>query len=228
VVGLFPAARTGPETIAVTGNAGAAPVHFEFLRQQVPQHAGVQLSLADFIAPANDHIGAFAVTVHGAEAWAAECTEQGDDFQAILIKSIADRLAEALAEWLHAEVRQKVWGYAADEALSTEELIAEKYRGIRPAPGYPACPDHADKRTIWTLLHAEDTIGATLTDTLAMQPAASVSGYYFAHPDARYFGVGLIGPDALADLARRRGVTEGEAGRGLAHILHSQPVVPTP
>ncbi|MEY2773821.1 MAG: hypothetical protein RLZZ275_168 [Bacteroidota bacterium] len=228
VVGLFPAARTGPETIAVTGNAGAAPVHFEFLRQQVPQHAGVQLSLADFIAPANDHIGAFAVTVHGAEAWAAECTEQGDDFQAILIKSIADRLAEALAEWLHAEVRQKYWGYAADEALSTEELIAEKYRGIRPAPGYPACPDHADKRTIWTLLHAEDTIGATLTDTLAMQPAASVSGYYFAHPDARYFGVGLIGPDALADLARRRGVTEGEAGRGLAHILHSQPVVPTP
>jgi 5-methyltetrahydrofolate--homocysteine methyltransferase len=228
VVGLFPAARTGPETIAVTGNAGAAPVHFEFLRQQVPQHAGVQLSLADFIAPANDHIGAFAVTVHGAEAWAAECTEQGDDFQAILIKSIADRLAEALAEWLHAEVRQKVWGYAADEALSTEELIAEKYRGIRPAPGYPACPDHADKRTIWTLLHAEDTIGATLTDTLAMQPAASVSGYYFAHPDARYFGVGLIGPDALADLARRRGVTQGEAGRGLAHILHSQPVVPTP
>jgi 5-methyltetrahydrofolate--homocysteine methyltransferase len=228
VVGLFPAARTGPETIAVRGNGGAAPVHFEFLRQQVPQHAGVQLSLADFIAPANDHIGAFAVTVHGAEAWAAECTEQGDDFQAILIKSIADRLAEALAEWLHAEVRQKVWGYAADEALSTEELIAEKYRGIRPAPGYPACPDHADKRTIWTLLHAEDTIGATLTDTLAMQPAASVSGYYFAHPDARYFGVGLIGPDALADLARRRGVTEGEAGRGLAHILHSQPVVPTP
>jgi 5-methyltetrahydrofolate--homocysteine methyltransferase len=228
VVGLFPAARTGPETIAVTGNAGAAPVHFEFLRQQVPQHAGVQLSLADFIAPANDHIGAFAVTVHGAEAWAAECTEQGDDFQAILIKSIADRLAEALAEWMHAEVRQKVWGYAADEALSTEELIAEKYRGIRPAPGYPACPDHADKRTIWTLLNAEETIGATLTDTLAMQPAASVSGYYFAHPDARYFGVGLIGPDALADLARRRGVTEGEAGRGLAHILHSQPVVPTP
>ena len=228
VVGLFPAARTGPETIAVSGNGGAAPVHFEFLRQQVPQHAGVQLSLADFIAPANDHIGAFAVTVHGAEAWAAECTEQGDDFQAILIKSIADRLAEALAEWLHAEVRQKYWGYAADEALSTEELIAEKYRGIRPAPGYPACPDHADKRTIWTLLHAEDTIGATLTDTLAMQPAASVSGYYFAHPDARYFGVGLIGPDALADLARRRGVTEGEAGRGLAHILHSQPVVPTP
>ena len=228
VVGLFPAARTGPETIAVRGNGGAAPVHFEFLRQQVPQHAGVQLSLADFIAPANDHIGAFAVTVHGAEAWAAECTEQGDDFQAILIKSIADRLAEALAEWLHAEVRQKYWGYAADEALSTEELIAEKYRGIRPAPGYPACPDHADKRTIWTLLHAEDTIGATLTDTLAMQPAASVSGYYFAHPDARYFGVGLIGPDALADLAQRRGVTEGEAGRGLAHILHSQPVVPTP
>jgi 5-methyltetrahydrofolate--homocysteine methyltransferase len=228
VVGLFPAARTGPESIAVTGNAGAAPVHFEFLRQQVPQHAGVQLSLADFIAPANDHIGAFAVTVHGAEAWAAELTEQGDDFQAILIKSIADRLAEALAEWMHAEVRQTYWGYAADEALSTEELIAEKYRGIRPAPGYPACPDHADKRTIWTLLNAEDTIGATLTDTLAMQPAASVSGYYFAHPDARYFGVGLIGPDALADLAQRRGVTQGEAGRGLAHILHSQPVDPTP
>ena len=224
VVGLFPAARTGPETVSVRSVDGAEELgRFEFLRQQVPQHAGIQRSLADCIAPANDHIGAFAVAIHGAEEWAAELTAAGDDFSAILVKSVADRLAEALAEWLHAQVRTRYWGYAPDEALSTDELIAEAYRGIRPAPGYPACPDHADKRTIWTLLDAETHIGATLTDTLAMQPAAAVSGYYFAHPEARYFGVGLIGADALADLAARRGVTEAVAGRGLAHILHTSP-----
>jgi 5-methyltetrahydrofolate--homocysteine methyltransferase len=129
-------------------------------------------------------------------------------------------LAEALAEWLHREVRTKYWGYAAEETLTNEDLIAEKYRGIRPAPGYPACPDHEEKRTIWRLLRPEQNAGITLTDSLAMSPASSVSGYYFAHPDSRYFGIQRISDDQLADYAARRGVTLSEARKMLSPLLN--------
>ena len=137
----------------------------------------------------------------------------------ILAKALADRLAEAAAGWLHRAVRQEFWGYASEERLANEELIAEQYRGIRPAPGYPACPDHQDKKTLWEVLDVEARIGVSLTESLAMWPAASVSGYYFAHPEARYFGLGKILPDQLEDYARRRGQEIGEAARWLSPVL---------
>ena len=205
VAGLFPAHKAGPESIDVAGH------RFEFLRQQLPQRDGIQRSLADALA-SEDHIGCFATGVHGVEEWAAE----QDDYASILAKAVGDRLAEALAEWLHREVRTRLWGYAPDEALSNEELIRERYAGIRPAPGYPACPDHEDKRAIWSLLDAEARLGMRLTETLAMTPAAAVSGYYFAHPDARYFAVGQIGADQLSDYAERRGFEPARARKALA------------
>jgi 5-methyltetrahydrofolate--homocysteine methyltransferase len=175
--------------------------------------------LADFIAPAGDHIGCFAVSIEGIDAWADIHTAAGNDYDAILVKAVGDRLAEALAEWLHEQVRKQHWGYAADEKLSNADLISEAYRGIRPAPGYPACPDHVDKRLIWQLLEVEKRTGARLTESLAIQPAAAVSGYYFAHPDARYLAVGLIGEDQLKDHAQRRGMGRDEDARWLATNL---------
>jgi len=169
----------------------------------------VQRSLADFIAPGQapcDYLGCFAVAVHGIDPLADHQVADGDDYEAILIKAVGDRLAEALAEWLHQKVRRETWAYAPEESLSNAALIKEQYQGIRPAPGYPACPDHLDKKQIWTLLDAENTIQATLTETLAMQPASAVSGYYFAHPESRYLGVGLIADDQIQCLARRRGI----------------------
>jgi len=148
----------------------------------------------------------------------AEFLGQHDDYSAIMLKALADRLAEACAEWLHARVRRELWGYASDEALSAEQLIAEQYRGIRPAPGYPACPDHSIKRGLFALLQAQD-IGMHLTESLAMTPAASVSGFYFSHPESRYFNVGKIGQDQLQDLAQRRGMDEAELQRLLAPNL---------
>ena len=179
-------------------------------------------SLADFIAPRGvkaDYIGLFAVTAGlGLEKKEKQFTDDHDDYSAIMLKALADRLAEAFAERLHQRVRTEFWGYAADEQLSNEDLIAERYRGIRPAPGYPACPDHSIKRAMFEVLQATD-IGMGLTDSLAMTPAASVSGFYLAHPDARYFNVGRIGDDQLQDWAVREQRDEREARRLLAPAL---------
>ena len=185
------------------------------LRQQSPNPAGKpNLSLADFVAPADagvrDHVGAFAVTAGiGADALAAEYERALDDYSAIMVKALADRLVEAFAEYLHERARRE-WGYGADESLSNEERIAEKYRGIRPAFGYPACPNHPEKRTLFSLLDAP-AVGIQLTESCAMAPAASVSGLYFAHPQARYFTVGRIGRDQVEVLREAR---RDDAARG--------------
>ena len=179
--------------------------------------------LSDFVAPRSsgvaDYAGLFAVTAGiGADQRAAAFEAVQDDYSAIMLKALADRLAEAFAECLHQRVRTDLWGYAAHEALRSDELIAERYQGIRPAPGYPACPDHSVKRAMFELLHC-DEIGMGLTESLAMTPAASVSGFYLAHPDSVYFNVGKIGRDQLADMARRRGMDEAELERLLAPNL---------
>ena len=202
-----------------------------FLRQQeVKEGAGVHLSLADFVAPRSsgkmDYLGAFAVTVAGAdEALIGDGTKgvaslpSDDDYSAIMLKALADRLAEAFAERLHERVRREFWGYQPSERLSKEELIQEKYQGIRPAPGYPACPDHSEKTTLFALLDAEQAIGVRLTESYAMHPAASVSGLYFSHPQARYFNIGKISREQVADLARRKGVPVTEMERLLSPVL---------
>jgi 5-methyltetrahydrofolate--homocysteine methyltransferase len=190
-------------------------VRFPMLRQQKDQPECA--SLADFVAPRGDHVGGFVVTVLGAEALAKKYEAALDDYSAIIVKALADRLAEAYAEMLHARAR-KEWGYGKDETLTTEELIAEKYRGIRPAFGYPACPDHTEKRTLFALLGAEK-IGATLTESCAMLPASSVSGLYFAHPKARYFMVGRIGKDQVESYAARKKMSVAEVERWLAPNL---------
>jgi len=178
--------------------------------------------LADFVAPKGvkpDYVGLFAVTAgHGVDKKEAAFLADLDDYSAIMLKAIADRLAEAFAERLHQRVRTEFWGYAADEALSLEELIAEQYRGIRPAPGYPACPDHTVKRDLFELLRCEE-IDMQLTESLAMLPAASVSGFYLAHPASMYFNVGKIAEDQVADWARRNALDRAQAARALAPLL---------
>ena len=178
--------------------------------------------LADFVAPRGvkpDYIGLFAVTAgHGVDKKEAQFLADHDDYSAIMLKALADRLAEAFAERMHQRVRTEFWGYAPGESLSPEDLIAEKYRGIRPAPGYPACPDHTVKREMFRVLQAEDA-GMGLTESLAMTPAASVSGFYLAHPDAAYFNVGKITEDQLADWARRNALSRADAERALAPLL---------
>jgi 5-methyltetrahydrofolate--homocysteine methyltransferase len=178
--------------------------------------------LADFIAPkgvANDYIGMFAVTAGiGIEKKEKYFLDDHDDYSAIILKSLADRLAEAFAEALHERVRRDLWGYAPGESLSIQEAIAEKYRGIRPAPGYPACPDHSVKQGMFELLQAQDA-GMALTESMAMMPAASVSGFYLSHPDSTYFSVGRIGQDQLEDQARRRGADLAQLRRLLAPNL---------
>jgi 5-methyltetrahydrofolate--homocysteine methyltransferase len=172
-----------------------------------------------------DFVGAFAVTTGiGLDEAKGRYEAAGDDYSAILLTSLADRLAEAAAEWLHREVRRSLWGYSPDEQLDNDGLIAERYQGIRPAPGYPAQPDHTEKRTIFRLLDAERSAGIRLTESMAMVPASSVSGLYFWHPDARYFGLGRIGRDQLADYARRKGWSLAEAERWLALNLAEEPV----
>jgi 5-methyltetrahydrofolate--homocysteine methyltransferase len=166
------------------------------------------LSLADYIAPAgyNDYIGGFAVTAGiGANALSAKYEKENNDYASLMVKSLADRLAEAFAEHMHLLVRKEFWGYAADEMLVNQELIKEKYQGIRPAPGYPACPDHSEKEALFKLLNASEEIGMELTESFAMTPAASVSGFYFAHPEIKYFPVGKITEDQVEDLAQRKG-----------------------
>ena len=178
-------------------------------------------SLADFIAPTGsglkDYIGGFAVTSGlGIEKKLEEFKLTHDDYSDIMLKALADRLAEAFAEYMHERVRKELWGYASEENLTNEELIREEYRGIRPAPGYPACPEHSEKRGLFKLLDVETNAGITLTDSFAMLPASSVSGLYFSHPEARYFGVGNVGIDQVEDYAARKGITVEDAERLLA------------
>jgi 5-methyltetrahydrofolate--homocysteine methyltransferase len=198
---------------------------FLTLRQQAKKADGLpNLALADFIAPKatglKDHFGLFAVGIFGAEERVNAMKAAHDDYNAILLQSLSDRLAEAFAEHLHERVRKEYWGYEPQEQLSNDELIAEKYRGIRPAPGYPACPDHLDKRTLWHVLQVEERIGLTLTESMAMWPAAAVSGYYLAHPEAKYFGVGKIDKDQVEDYAHRRGISLKEAEKWLSPMLN--------
>ena len=222
VYGFWPAATEGDD-IVVSDDAGAELLRFNMLRQQEKMSDGKpNLSLADFIAPRgsgiSDSIGAFAVTTgHGVDALVAEFERDHDDYNAIMVKALADRLAEAFAEFLHARARRD-WGYGAAEQLSADDLAAERYRGIRPAFGYPACPDHSEKGKLFELLQAERT-GITLTDSYAMAPAAAVSGLYFAHPKAHYFTVGRLGRDQIADYATRKQMSLAEVERWLAPNL---------
>jgi 5-methyltetrahydrofolate--homocysteine methyltransferase len=191
-----------------------------FLRQQIKKAADQpNLSLADFIAPLSsnrqDYIGAFAVTIKGIEEHIKKFEKQHDDYNKIMLQALADRLAEAFAETLHAKVRKEYWGYVKDEQLTNDDLIKEQYVGIRPAPGYPACPDHTEKYKLFDLLNVTDNIGIELTESLAMYPAASVCGWYFSHPQSQYFGVGKIGKDQLESYAMRKGMSLEETERWL-------------
>jgi 5-methyltetrahydrofolate--homocysteine methyltransferase len=196
------------------------------LRQQMAKPPGrPNLALADYVAPREsgvpDWLGAFAVSAgEGLDALVAEFEAAHDDYSAILAKALADRLAEAFAERLHERVRQEFWGYARDEALANEDLIREQYQGIRPAPGYPACPDHTEKRTLFDLLQAERNAGISLTESYAMLPGAAVSGWYFWRPEARYFGVGKVERDQVEDYARRKGTDLATMERWLAPNLN--------
>ncbi|HDZ07128.1 hypothetical protein LCGC14_0166360 [marine sediment metagenome] len=226
IFGLFPANSINEDDIDITLSEveGRDEEHFRFrtLRQQLQKREGVaDYALADFIAPKEsgkqDYMGCFCVsTGFGTAELAKKYEEDLDDYNSIMVKALADRLAEAFAEYLHKQVRTKHWGYGSNEDLSNEDLIKESYKGIRPAPGYPACPDHLEKLTIWDILKVNETIGVELTDSLAMWPAASVSGYYFGNPQARYFGLGKIKDDQVKDFAERKGIPLEKAERWLA------------
>jgi 5-methyltetrahydrofolate--homocysteine methyltransferase len=226
VAGLFPAA-SGPDDTVRVWSAGRdqAPVALYHLRQQIRKADGLpNYCLSDFIMPEEqghaDWIGAFAVTAGiGLEDRVSAFEQHHDDYSSILLKALADRLAEATAEWLHREVRTRIWGYASDESLDNQGLIEEKYQGIRPAPGYPACPEHSEKATLWRLLEVEAHTGIRLTENYAMYPASSVSGWYLSHPEARYFPISQIGTDQVQDYAHRKGILEDEARRLLAPLL---------
>ena len=232
VVGLWPANNVGEDDIEVFADESRtgllAVVHT--LRQQMARDRKdrFNLALADFVAPKDsgiaDWIGGFAVTTgHGLDEVVKEYERTNDDYASIMAKALTDRLAEAFAERMHERVRKELWGYAPEENLSNQDLIAENYRGIRPAPGYPACPDHTEKRTLFDLLKAEENAGIELTESFAMWPAAAVSGYYFAHPEARYFGLGRIHKDQVEDYARRKGMSLKECERWLAPNLAYDP-----
>jgi 5-methyltetrahydrofolate--homocysteine methyltransferase len=229
VMGLWPAHAVGDDIEVYVDEARMqTALTWRNLRQQNERAAGkANFCLSDFVAPKEtgraDYLGGFAVTAGlGIERRLAAFEAQKDDYSAIMLKALADRLAEAFAEWLHAKVRRELWGFeavdAAGEALNVKALIREEYRGIRPAPGYPACPDHAVKAPLFELLRAQ-AIGMSLTESFAMLPTAAVSGFYFSHPDAQYFAVGRIGDDQLDDFARRAGITRDAAQRRLAPNL---------
>jgi 5-methyltetrahydrofolate--homocysteine methyltransferase len=227
VFGLFPANTVNSDDIEIytDESRSKAAMTWHNLRQQTRKPADIpNYCLADYIAPKEtgvaDYIGAFAVTTGiGIDARVAEFEKNHDDYNAILLKALADRLAEAFAELLHARVRREFWGYAADEKLDNDALIAEKYRGIRPAPGYPACPEHSEKGPLFELLMAPENAGITLTESYAMLPTAAVSGFYFSHPQAQYFATGKVDKDQVADYAQRKGWTLEEAERWLAPVL---------
>jgi len=228
ILGIFPANTVNDDTVEVYKDETRAEVigAFHHLRQQLEKTEGQpNLSLADFIAPKetglNDYIGGFVVTAGlNIDEQVKKFEAQHDDYSSIMLKALADRLAEAFAEHLHERVRKEFWGYAPSEQLPNEDLIKEKYQGIRPAPGYPACPDHTEKTTLFTLLDAQAKIGVELTESLAMMPAASVSGWYFAHPQSKYFGVGKIELDQVHDIAKRKGITNERMERWLSPCLN--------
>ncbi|HEY4819701.1 MAG TPA: vitamin B12 dependent-methionine synthase activation domain-containing protein, partial [Xanthobacteraceae bacterium] len=229
VVGFWPANQQGDDIAVFADEARGAPAAvLHTLRQQLSRREGrANTALADFVAPAGiaDYIGAFVVTAGlGEDVIAERFRGANDDYSSILAKALADRLAEALAERMHQRARREFWGYAADEPLSNAEIIAEKYRGIRPAPGYPAQPDHTEKATLFRLLDGERAIGVKLTESFAMWPGASVSGLYFSHPQSHYFGVGKIERDQVEDYAARKGWSVAEAERWLAPVLNYDPL----
>ncbi|UGS24020.1 methionine synthase [Flavobacterium channae] len=223
VLGIFPANTINHDDVELVTSSGVEK--FLSLRQQSQKTVGApNIALADFIAPKEigkqDYIGCFCVsTGFGVDEKALEFEKQLDDYNSILVKALGDRLAEAFAEYLHLKVRKEIWGYASEECLSNDELIKEKYQGIRPAPGYPACPDHLEKPTIWKLLNVEENIGVKLTESMAMWPASSVSGYYFANPQSKYFGLGKIKKDQIEDYAKRRNISIEQAEKWLSPNL---------
>ncbi|MBP7183014.1 MAG: methionine synthase [Flavobacterium sp.] len=221
IYGIFQANQVNDDDIELSDENGKVLDKFLTLRQQSQKTKGApNIALSDFIAPKDsgktDYMGAFCVaTGFGVDEWAAEFEKDLDDYNAIMVKAMADRLAEAFAEYLHEKVRKEIWGYSADESLSTEDMIAETYKGIRPAPGYPACPDHLEKPTIWKLLNVEEEIGVVLTESMAMWPASAVSGYYFGNPESKYFGLGKIKEDQVIDYAKRRSISTEKAMKWL-------------
>ncbi len=227
VIGFWPANSADHDDIVVyrDDDRKAELTRLHHLRQQTDKpNTQPNYCLADYIAPGDsgveDYIGAFVVTAGlGAAEIAQQYEEVGDDYNAIMVKALADRLAEAFAERMHELVRTEYWGYAAGEDLDSEALIKEAYQGIRPAPGYPACPDHTEKETLFELLDATREANVTLTENFAMMPAASVSGFYFSHPDARYFGIGKIDRDQVESYAERKGISVEEAERWLGPVL---------
>tara|TARA_Y100000588_G_C14264458_1_gene929141 strand:- start:2728 stop:4080 length:1353 start_codon:yes stop_codon:yes gene_type:complete len=231
VIGLYPANSVADDDIELYSSSDRRDelgvVHT--LRQQSKKPSNQpNYALADFVAPkalgVSDYLGAFAVnTGFGLDAMVKDFEREHDDYRAIMAKALADRLAEAFAERMHAIIRREYWGYATDELLNCEELIAEKYQGIRPAPGYPACPDHTEKPMLWSLLAVEENIGMHLTENYAMLPTAAVCGWYFSHPGSRYFGVGKINRDQVHDYAKRKGINEREAERWLSPNLGYEP-----
>ena len=221
VCGLFPAAATADDDILVFTDEQRhiERIRLSTLRQQRALPGGMpHRALSDYVAPIehgiDDWVGAFAVTAGlGESERTAAFKQAGDDYSAIMLQALADRLAEAFAEYLHLRVRREFWGYTLKESLGPADLIAESYQGIRPAPGYPACPEHSEKEKLWELLSVRRRIGMELTESWAMRPGASVSGWYFSHPKARYFEVGLIGRDQVEDYARRKGLPVAEVER---------------
>jgi 5-methyltetrahydrofolate--homocysteine methyltransferase len=225
VIGLFPANSVGDDIEIYGDDSKEVKTVVHTLRQQMQKPPGrPNLALADFVAPKEtglqDYMGAFAVTAGiGLDKVVGRFEADHDDYNSILAKALADRLAEAFAERMHQRVRQEFWGYADNETLENDELIAEQYQGIRPAPGYPASPDHTEKGTLFCLLNAEVNAGIELTESFAMLPAAAVSGFYFAHPESHYFGIGRIDRDQVEDYAARKGMDVKTAERWLAPIL---------
>ncbi len=222
VIGFYKAEKTAPDTVIIQHND--KKINLEFLRQQVKKTATEpNLSLADFIVPhetnVQDYIGAFAVTIHGIEPHLQRFQEQYDDYNKIMLQALADRLAEAFTELLHKKVRTEYWGYVKNETLENEELIKEKYIGIRPAPGYPACPDHTEKYKLFHILNASEQTGIELTESLAMYPASSICGWYFSHPQSRYFGIGKIQQDQYEDYKQRKNWSDEEAQKWLRPVM---------
>lgn len=224
VIGFWPAASNNADTITVQTEKGE--IKLETLRQQSKKAPGQpSFSLADFVKPADpkftssDYIGAFAVTIHGAKTYIDKFAKELDDYNKIMVQVLADRFVEAFAECLHEKVRKEYWGYDKNENLTNEQLIKEEYKGIRPAPGYPACPDHTEKLKLFELLQVTENIGVELTESLAMNPPASVCGWYFAHPQSHYFGLGKIAEDQLLDYAKRKGMSREEAEKWLRPVL---------
>jgi 5-methyltetrahydrofolate--homocysteine methyltransferase len=228
VIGLFPANSINDDDLELYSDEHRTEVKMvlHHLRQQRKKAPGqANYSLADFVAPKQsgkeDYIGAFAVTTGiGIESHIKRFDENHDDYSAIMLKALADRLAEALTELMHAKIRKEFWAYVQEESFDNKALIDEKYQGIRPAPGYPACPEHTEKRLLWDLLKVEENTGIKLTESCAMYPAASVSGWYFSHPESRYFGLGQVSKDQVEDYAQRKGMSIEEAERWLAPVLN--------